>query len=78
MFVDGEGMVTEGSFTNVFVERGGRLATPPLSRGLMPGLLRARLIAEGKAVEAEVSEADLAGGFLIGNSVRGLIRAELA
>ncbi|WP_118855793.1 aminodeoxychorismate synthase component I [Sphingomonas mesophila] len=78
VFVDGEGMVTEGSFTNVFVERGGRLATPPLSRGLMPGLLRARLIAEGKAVEAEVSEADLAGGFLIGNSVRGLIRAELA
>ena len=30
------------------------------------------------ADEAEVSEADLAGGFLIGNSVRGLIRAELA
>ncbi len=46
------GFLTEGSFTSLFVERGGRLLTPPLARGLLPGILRARLIDEGRAEEA--------------------------
>jgi len=77
VFVGADGFLTEGSFTNLFVEREGRLVTPPLSRGLLPGVLRARLIEEGQAVEGDLSAADLAGGFLIGNSVRGLIPARL-
>jgi para-aminobenzoate synthetase/4-amino-4-deoxychorismate lyase len=51
IFVDPEGFVTEGSFTTVFVERGGQLLTPPLSRGLLPGILRERLLADGRAVK---------------------------
>ncbi len=78
LFVDPEGKLTEGSRTSLFVERGGRLLTPPLSRGLMPGLLRAKLIEEGKAVEAELSPDDLKGNFYVGNIVRGLIPARLA
>jgi para-aminobenzoate synthetase/4-amino-4-deoxychorismate lyase len=77
VFSDADGFLTEGSFTNLFVERGGRLLTPPLSRGLLPGLLRARLIENGRAVEADLRAEDLEPGFLIGNSVRGLIRARL-
>jgi para-aminobenzoate synthetase/4-amino-4-deoxychorismate lyase len=77
VFVDPHGFVTEGSFTNLFVERGGTLLTPPLSRGLLPGVLRARLIDEGEAVEANLRPADLAGGFLVGNALRGLIPARL-
>ena len=49
--------------------------TPPLARGLLPGVLRARLIAEGEAEEGEVRADDLAGGFFIGNAVRGLFPA---
>jgi para-aminobenzoate synthetase/4-amino-4-deoxychorismate lyase len=75
LFRDGEGFLTEGSFTTLFLERNGRLLTPPLMRGLLPGVLRARLLDEGRAVEADLVEADLAGGFLIGNAVRGLVRA---
>ena len=78
IFVDPEGRLTEGSFTSIFVERDGRYLTPPIGRGLMPGLLRARLIEEGKAEEADLTVDDLANGFLIGNMVRGLIRAKLA
>ena len=78
VFVDPDGHLTEGSRTSIFVEREGRLLTPPLSRGLMPGILRAKLIEEGKAEEAELTPADLEGGFYIGNVVRGLIPAELA
>jgi para-aminobenzoate synthetase/4-amino-4-deoxychorismate lyase len=78
LFEDEAGFLTEGSFTNLFVPRGGRLLTPPLSRGLLPGILRERLIEEGEAEEADLTSADLADGFLIGNAARGLIRARLA
>jgi para-aminobenzoate synthetase/4-amino-4-deoxychorismate lyase len=77
VFVDSDGFVTEGSFTNVFVQRDGKLLTPPLSRGLLPGILRERLLEEGRALEAELREDDLKDGFLIGNSLRGLVGAQL-
>jgi para-aminobenzoate synthetase/4-amino-4-deoxychorismate lyase len=77
LFIDGEGFLTEGSFTSLFVEKGGTLVTPPLSRGLLPGVLRARLIEEKRAREGDLIEADLADGFFIGNAVRGLVRARL-
>ncbi|HTU09484.1 MAG TPA: aminodeoxychorismate synthase component I [Allosphingosinicella sp.] len=77
LFRDADGFLTEGSFTTLFVARGGRLATPPLARGLLPGILRARLLEEGRAVEADLKPADLAHGFLIGNAVRGLVPARL-
>ena len=78
VFVDPDGRLTEGSRTSIFVERDGRLLTPPLSRGLMPGILRAKLIEEGRAEEAELTPADLDQGFYVGNIVRGLIPAKLA
>lgn len=78
LFHDEDGFLTEGSFTHIFVERDGRLLTPPLSRGLLPGILRQSLIDSGEAEEQELTEADLRSGFLIGNSCRGLLEAELA
>lgn len=77
IFRDSQGFLTEGSFTNIFVERGGRLVTPPLARGLLPGVLRGRLLDEGRAVEGDLQPDDLAGGFLLGNAVRGLVPARL-
>lgn len=77
VFVDSEGYVTEGTFTSVFVERGDKLLTPSLHRGLLPGILRAKLLDEGRAEEADLRVEDLTGGFLIGNIVRGLIPARL-
>ncbi len=77
LFRDPDGFLTEGSFTSLFVERGGVLLTPPMTRGLLPGILREQLLDEGRAEEADLTEADLADGFLIGNSVRGLIPAVL-
>lgn len=75
LYVDAEGYLTEGSFTSIFVERGGTLITPPLSRGILPGVLRAELIDRGRATEAELTPDDLRGGFLIGNALRGLVSA---
>ncbi len=77
VFFDDEGFLTEGSFTNVFVDQGGALLTPPASRGLLPGVLRAELLALGRAREVDLRQEDLAGGFLIGNSARGLAHARI-
>jgi para-aminobenzoate synthetase/4-amino-4-deoxychorismate lyase len=72
-----DGQLTEGSFTTLFVERNGVLQTPPLSAGLLPGVLRAELIESGRAVEAPLTRADLGHGFFVGNALRGLIPAKL-
>jgi len=72
------GLVTEGSFTSLFAEGpGGVLLTPPAGLGLLPGVLREQLLGEGRAREAELTLDDLAGGFWLGNALRGLMRAVL-
>ncbi|MDG6080122.1 aminodeoxychorismate synthase component I [Erythrobacter litoralis] len=78
LFVREDGLLTEGCITTLFVERDGMLLTPPTSLGLLPGVLREALIESGQAREAELRIEDLENGFLIGNAVRGLMKAELA
>lgn len=77
VFVDDQGFVTEGSYTNIFVERDGQYLTPPLSHGVLPGVLRAELIAQGLASESPLRLEDLQEGLLVGNSLRGLMPASL-
>ncbi|WP_188447390.1 aminodeoxychorismate synthase component I [Sphingomonas psychrolutea] len=78
-----DGRLTEGSFTSLFVPRkdgAGRdiLVTPPCSVGLLPGVLRADLLESGRAIEGDLTAADLATDFFVGNALRGLIVARLA
>lgn len=77
IYINERGEITEGSRTNIFVERGGRLLTPPTSCGLLPGVLRAELLARGEAEEALLTVADLqdADAVFLGNSVRKLVPA---
>lgn len=77
LLVDAEGYLTEGCFSTVFVERGDKLLTPPLRRGLLPGVLRQNLIDLGEAVEADLKPIDLEDGFFIGNASRGMVAATL-
>lgn len=79
LLVRADGLVTEGCFTNIFVEDDGDvLLTPPAGLGLLPGVFRRSLLDSGKAREAALSLADLEGGFFLGNAVRGLVKARLA
>ena len=77
LLVQDDGLVTEGSWTSVFVEREGTLVTPPLALGLLPGVFRDSLIAQGRAIEGELTLDDFTNGFFIGNALRGLMRARL-
>ena len=47
LLTDEKGYLTEGCFSTLFVERGDKLVTPPLTRGLLPGVLRQSLIDMG-------------------------------
>jgi len=80
LFVNEHGHLTEGSRTNIFLRRGGRLFTPPLQEGLLNGCLRRELIADGQCEESELYPHDLeaADEVLLGNSLRGLIAATAA
>ena len=74
LFCNERGELTEGARSNIFVRRDGILLTPPRVAGLLPGILRAELIARGVAREATLMPDDLKGEVWLGNSLRGLIR----
>jgi len=77
IYLNERGELAEGSRTTIFIERDGKLLTPQLGAGLLPGTLRAQLLAEGKVEEAVLTLADLqsADAIFLGNSVRGLVAA---
>lgn len=77
LMTDAQGYLTEGCFSTIFVERGQRLVTPPLSRGILPGVLRQSLIDSGEAVEGELRPHDLEKSCFIGNAARGLVAASV-
>ena len=78
VMIDAAGYLTEGCFSTLFVERNDKLVTPPLSRGVLPGILRQSLIDMGEAVEGDLRVSDLERGFFIGNAARGMVAATLA
>lgn len=73
------GELTESTVANLVVELDGRLFTPPVRCGLLPGTLREELIARGEVAERALRPEDLsrAGAIYLVNSVRGFVRAAL-
>ena len=67
------GELTETTIGNLVVELDGRLVTPPVACGLLPGTFRAQLLADGEVVELAISRSDLdrAAAVWMVNSVRG-------
>jgi len=79
VFLNERGEVTEGSRTNLFVERDGVLLTPPLRSGLLDGTLRRDMIENPSLTVEErvltLTDLDTAERIYLGNSVRGLMQA---
>ncbi|MGZ5938942.1 MAG: aminotransferase class IV, partial [Rhizomicrobium sp.] len=78
IFLNERGELAEGSRTNIFIRRAGKLVTPPLTAGVLDGVLRRELIESGACIEATLTPEDIAGEVFLGNSLRGLIPAELS
>ena len=79
VFLNEKNELCEGSFTSLFIEKDGQLFTPPLSAGLLPGILRAEFLETRQALEKTITVDDLnsADKIYLGNSLRGLILAKL-
>lgn len=77
IFLNERDEVCEGARTNVFLPRADELLTPPLSCGLLAGVLRADYLARGAARERILRLDDLGEGFVLGNALRGALPARL-
>ncbi|TKT77530.1 aminotransferase class IV family protein [Aquamicrobium sp. LC103] len=80
ILLNGRDELCEGGFTSLFLDMGGGLlSTPPLSAGLLAGVLRGELLDQNRAKEAPLRLADLeaAKAIHVGNSLRGLIRCRI-
>ncbi|MDG2428511.1 MAG: aminodeoxychorismate synthase component I [Acidimicrobiales bacterium] len=68
--------VTETTIGNVVLDLDGRLVTPPISSGLLPGTFRAQLLDDGTIAEKALAREDLyrADSVWMVNSVRGWVR----
>ena len=77
LFVNRRGELTEGSYHNLVLRLRGRLVTPRLESGLLPGILRGELLEAGKISEATLYPDDLgrAEEIWLINSLRGWRRA---
>lgn len=80
VFENERGELTEGAFTNLFIARGGKLLTPALHCGLLPGVLRGALLRDKDVTcqEAVLTRHDLATAsrIYVGNALRGLVAVQ--
>jgi len=78
IFTNHKNQLTEGAISNIFILKNGKLYTPLLSCGLLPGILRQDLLMNNKAQEKILNVEDLfrAEKVFIGNSTRGLIEVK--
>lgn len=79
LFFNEKGELCEGSRSNVILQIGDKLFTPPLKCGLLNGVLRQKLLKEKKIKEKILYLEDLKNAqkiFCI-NSVRGIVEVEI-
>jgi anthranilate/para-aminobenzoate synthase component I/branched-subunit amino acid aminotransferase/4-amino-4-deoxychorismate lyase len=81
LFFNERGELTEGGRSNVFVKVDGRWWTPPISSGLLPGVMRSVVLEDPVWGSAErvLTRKDLerADAFMVCNALRGPLRARI-
>lgn len=80
LFFNSNGFLTEGGRSNVFLRQGSKWFTPPLSDGVLPGVMRALVLndARYRATEKQLRLEDLrtADEIILCNSLRGVMSAQ--
>ena len=81
LFVNEQGFVTEGGRTSIFVKPQGssEWLTPPVSAGLLPGVMRAALLADpalnAREANLTINDVSMADEIMLSNALRGAIKA---
>jgi para-aminobenzoate synthetase / 4-amino-4-deoxychorismate lyase len=77
IFANENGDITEGAISNIFIERMGKMLTPPVTSGVLPGVLRRHILETGDGAQEAVLQVDdlkSADGIYLCSSLRGLRR----
>lgn len=81
LFFNQRGELTEGGRSSVFIKLDGQWLTPPLTAGILPGVMRSVLLEnpQFKAREQTLQRSDLlqAEEIIVCNALRGLLPAQL-
>jgi para-aminobenzoate synthetase/4-amino-4-deoxychorismate lyase len=81
LFFNERGELTEGGRSNVFVKIEGRWWTPPVSSGLLPGVMRSVILEDPAWNSAErlLTRKDLnrADALMVCNALRGSLKARI-
>ncbi len=75
LFFNTRGELCEAATANVFLVRGGKVLTPPLSSGCLPGTMRARVMARIPVKELSLTAADVAAAdeVFVTSATRGVV-----
>ena len=80
VFFNSDGFITEGSITNIYLEKDDVLVTPPLGCGLLGGVYRRWLKKSGRVRERKTTVDEFlnhGGKYYLSNAVSGLREATL-
>ena len=81
LFTNEKGEVTEGTIANIFIYKDGRYLTPPVTSGLLAGVMRRKLLEDNniELVEKILTREDVyaAKAVFVCNSVRGVIQVRV-
>ena len=81
IFTNEQGLVTEGGRTSIFVKPQGSMEwlTPPLTAGLLPGVMRASLLGDpalnAREANLTIKDVSMADEIILTNALRGVIKA---
>jgi para-aminobenzoate synthetase/4-amino-4-deoxychorismate lyase len=79
LFTNEQGYVTEGGRSSVFVKSGDRWFTPPVSAGLLPGVMRSIILNDPQwnahEVNLTIDDVQNAKEIMLTNALRGHIPA---
>ncbi|MBP1917643.1 aminotransferase class IV [Youngiibacter multivorans] len=76
LFLNTQGFLAEGSFSNIFFIKGSKVFSPSLDCGLLDGIVRRFVIDHFTVIEGRFTEADLmsADSAFLTNSIMGIMK----
>lgn len=75
VFLNTQGLIAEGTASNVFFTQGASVYTPPVACGLLPGIMRAFVCETLPVVERPIAPGDIGAfdGMFLTNSLMGIM-----
>jgi para-aminobenzoate synthetase/4-amino-4-deoxychorismate lyase len=81
IFLNEKDEITEGAISNIFIRRAGKLFTPPLGAGILPGVFRRHILETDSTAQEKIltlEDLESADAIYLCNSLRGMREVRLS